>query len=220
MGGRRRDPLFAARDIRRVRPGGRLGRDRLCRGHFLYLAVHKAIAEVRRYAKALSPEGIVAITMMNDGKEPRDPARVASRVSMDRRHSLAAKGAVALLPDQREPRAARLSRRRAPDYDTSSEATPHCREDLPLAEPVLAVPARGVDAGKQSIREGSRRGLCPPFFSWEQCSSGQRPSAKRAYLAPSPARPCLASLHVPRAGLFSGLPWGARRELLLPRDVA
>ena len=33
-----------------------------------YLAVHEAIAEVRRYAKVLSPEGIVAITMMNDGK--------------------------------------------------------------------------------------------------------------------------------------------------------
>ena len=33
-----------------------------------YLAVHEAIAEVRRYAKALSPEGIVAISMMNDGK--------------------------------------------------------------------------------------------------------------------------------------------------------
>jgi SPOR domain len=32
---------------------------------------------------------------------------------MDRRHSLAAKGAVALLPDQREPRAPRLSCRRA-----------------------------------------------------------------------------------------------------------
>ena len=32
---------------------------------------------------------------------------------MDRRHSLAAKGAVALLADQREPRAPRLSRRRA-----------------------------------------------------------------------------------------------------------
>jgi hypothetical protein len=30
--------------------------------------VHEAIAEVRRYAKALSPEGIVAISMMNDGK--------------------------------------------------------------------------------------------------------------------------------------------------------
>ena len=78
-----------------------------------YLAVHEAIAEVRRYAKALSPEGIVAISMMNDSKEPSDLARVAPRVSMDRRHSLAAKGAVALLPDQREPRAPRLSRRRA-----------------------------------------------------------------------------------------------------------
>jgi hypothetical protein len=33
-----------------------------------YLAVHEAIAEVRRYAKALSAEGIIAISMMNDGK--------------------------------------------------------------------------------------------------------------------------------------------------------
>ena len=33
-----------------------------------YLAEREAIAEVRRYAKALSPEGIVAISMMNDGK--------------------------------------------------------------------------------------------------------------------------------------------------------
>ena len=32
------------------------------------MAAHEAIAEVRRYAKALSPEGIVAICMMNDGK--------------------------------------------------------------------------------------------------------------------------------------------------------
>jgi len=32
------------------------------------LAVHEAVAEVRRYAKALSPEGIVAISMMNDRK--------------------------------------------------------------------------------------------------------------------------------------------------------
>ena len=30
--------------------------------------MHEAIAEVRRYAKALSPEGIVAISLMNDGK--------------------------------------------------------------------------------------------------------------------------------------------------------
>ena len=33
-----------------------------------YLTAHEAIAEVRRYAEALSPEGIVAISMMNDGK--------------------------------------------------------------------------------------------------------------------------------------------------------
>jgi hypothetical protein len=30
--------------------------------------VHEAIAEVHRYAKALSPEGVVAISMTNDGK--------------------------------------------------------------------------------------------------------------------------------------------------------
>jgi hypothetical protein len=30
--------------------------------------VYEAIAEVRRYTKALSPEGLVAISMMNDGK--------------------------------------------------------------------------------------------------------------------------------------------------------
>ena len=33
-----------------------------------YLAAHEAIAEVRRYAEALSPEGVVAISMINDGK--------------------------------------------------------------------------------------------------------------------------------------------------------
>jgi hypothetical protein len=33
-----------------------------------YLTVNEAIAEIRRYAKVLSPEGIVAISMNNDGK--------------------------------------------------------------------------------------------------------------------------------------------------------
>jgi hypothetical protein len=45
-------------------------------------------------------------------KKTNDLARVVPRVSMDRRHSPTAKEAVAVLPDQREPRA-RLSRRRA-----------------------------------------------------------------------------------------------------------
>ena len=44
-----------------------MGRDRFSEV-LPYLAAHEAIAEVRRYAKALSPEGIVAISMMNDGK--------------------------------------------------------------------------------------------------------------------------------------------------------
>ena len=33
-----------------------------------YLTAHEAIAEVRRYAEALSPEGVVAISLINDGK--------------------------------------------------------------------------------------------------------------------------------------------------------
>ena len=33
-----------------------------------YFTVQEAVAEVRRYAQALSPEGIVAVSMMNDGK--------------------------------------------------------------------------------------------------------------------------------------------------------
>ena len=61
------DILFAARDIREFDPAGDW--DAIVFSEVLsYLAVHEAIAEVRRYAKALSPEGIVAISMMNDGK--------------------------------------------------------------------------------------------------------------------------------------------------------
>ena len=61
------DILFAARDIREFDPVGDW--DAIVFSEVLsYLAVHEAIAEVRRYAKVLSPEGIVAITMMNDGK--------------------------------------------------------------------------------------------------------------------------------------------------------
>ena len=59
--------LFKARDIREFDPVGDW--DAIVFSEVLsYLAVHEAIAEVRRYAKVLSPEGIVAITMMNDGK--------------------------------------------------------------------------------------------------------------------------------------------------------
>jgi 2-polyprenyl-3-methyl-5-hydroxy-6-metoxy-1,4-benzoquinol methylase len=61
------DILFAARDIREFDPVGNW--DAIVFSEVLsYLALHEAIAEVRRYAKALSPEGIVAISMMNDGK--------------------------------------------------------------------------------------------------------------------------------------------------------
>ena len=61
------DILFAARDIREFDPVGNW--DAIVFSEVLsYLAEHEAIAEVRRYAKALSPEGIVAISMMNDGK--------------------------------------------------------------------------------------------------------------------------------------------------------
>jgi 2-polyprenyl-3-methyl-5-hydroxy-6-metoxy-1,4-benzoquinol methylase len=61
------DILFAARDIREFDPVGNW--DAIVFSEVLSnLAVHEAIAEVRRYAKALSPEGIVAISMMNDGK--------------------------------------------------------------------------------------------------------------------------------------------------------
>ena len=61
------DILFEARDIREFDPVGDW--DAIVFSEVLsYLAAHEAIAEVRRYAKALSPEGIVAISMTNDGK--------------------------------------------------------------------------------------------------------------------------------------------------------
>jgi 2-polyprenyl-3-methyl-5-hydroxy-6-metoxy-1,4-benzoquinol methylase len=61
------DILFAARDIREFDPVGDW--DAIVFSEILaYLTAHEAIAEVRRYAEALSPEGVVAISMMNDGK--------------------------------------------------------------------------------------------------------------------------------------------------------
>jgi 2-polyprenyl-3-methyl-5-hydroxy-6-metoxy-1,4-benzoquinol methylase len=61
------DIRFEARDIREFDPVGNW--DAIVFSEVLsYLAVHEAITEVRRYAKALSPEGIVAISMMNDRK--------------------------------------------------------------------------------------------------------------------------------------------------------
>ena len=61
------DILFAAGDIREFDPVGDW--DAIVFSEVLsYLSVQEAVAEVRRYAKALSPEGIVAISMMNDGK--------------------------------------------------------------------------------------------------------------------------------------------------------
>jgi 2-polyprenyl-3-methyl-5-hydroxy-6-metoxy-1,4-benzoquinol methylase len=61
------DILFAAQDIREFDPVGTW--DAIVFSEVLsYMAVHEAIAEVRRYAKTLSPEGVVAISMMNDGK--------------------------------------------------------------------------------------------------------------------------------------------------------
>jgi 2-polyprenyl-3-methyl-5-hydroxy-6-metoxy-1,4-benzoquinol methylase len=61
------DILFAARDIREFDPVGDW--DAIVFSEVLsYLAAHEAIAEVRRYSKALSPAGIVAISMMNDRK--------------------------------------------------------------------------------------------------------------------------------------------------------
>jgi trans-aconitate methyltransferase len=61
------DILFEACDIREFDPVGDW--DAIVFSDVLsYLAVHQAIAEVRRYAKALSSEGIVAISMMNDEK--------------------------------------------------------------------------------------------------------------------------------------------------------
>jgi PAS domain-containing protein/SAM-dependent methyltransferase len=61
------DILFNARDIREFDPVGNW--DAIVFSEALsHLAVHEAIAEVRRYAKALSPEGIIAFSMMNDEK--------------------------------------------------------------------------------------------------------------------------------------------------------
>jgi len=61
------DILFAAHDIREFDPVGDW--DAIVFSEVLsYLAVHEAIAEVRRYAEALSPAGVVAISMINDGK--------------------------------------------------------------------------------------------------------------------------------------------------------
>jgi 2-polyprenyl-3-methyl-5-hydroxy-6-metoxy-1,4-benzoquinol methylase len=61
------DILFEAHDIREFDPAGNW--DAIVFSEVLsYLTVHEAIVEVRRYAKALSPEGILAISMMNDGK--------------------------------------------------------------------------------------------------------------------------------------------------------
>jgi 2-polyprenyl-3-methyl-5-hydroxy-6-metoxy-1,4-benzoquinol methylase len=61
------DIHFRACDIREFDPVGNW--DAIVFAEVLsYLAEHEAIAEVRRYAKALSPEGVVAISMTNDGK--------------------------------------------------------------------------------------------------------------------------------------------------------
>jgi 2-polyprenyl-3-methyl-5-hydroxy-6-metoxy-1,4-benzoquinol methylase len=61
------DIHFRARDIREFDPVGNW--DAIVFSEVLSdLAEHEAIAEVRRYAKALSPEGVVAISMMNDRK--------------------------------------------------------------------------------------------------------------------------------------------------------
>jgi SAM-dependent methyltransferase len=61
------DILFEARDIREFDPVGDW--DAIVFSEVLsYLAAHEAIAEVRRYARALSPDGVVAISMKNDGK--------------------------------------------------------------------------------------------------------------------------------------------------------
>jgi 2-polyprenyl-3-methyl-5-hydroxy-6-metoxy-1,4-benzoquinol methylase len=61
------DILFEARDIREFDPGGNW--DAIVFSEVLsYLAVREAITEVHRYAKALSPEGVVAISMTNDEK--------------------------------------------------------------------------------------------------------------------------------------------------------
>ena len=84
-------------------------------------------------------------------KEPSDLARVAPRVSMDRRHSLAAKGAVAFLPDQREPRVPRLSRRRA-------RITA-----LALKAAELIGNSRSNAAASKSRRVGGGVSVCRPF---------------------------------------------------------
>ena len=61
------DIHFKARDIRKFDPVGNW--DAIVFSEVLsYLAEHEAIAEVRRYAKALSTDGIVAISMKNDEK--------------------------------------------------------------------------------------------------------------------------------------------------------
>jgi 2-polyprenyl-3-methyl-5-hydroxy-6-metoxy-1,4-benzoquinol methylase len=61
------DIHFAARDIREFDPVGDW--DAIVFSEVLYyFTVQEAVAEVRRYAKALSPEGVVAISMINDGK--------------------------------------------------------------------------------------------------------------------------------------------------------
>jgi 2-polyprenyl-3-methyl-5-hydroxy-6-metoxy-1,4-benzoquinol methylase len=61
------DILFAVRDIREFDPVGNW--DAIVFSEVLsYLSAHEAIAEVRRYAEALSQEGVVAISMINDGK--------------------------------------------------------------------------------------------------------------------------------------------------------
>lgn len=61
------DILFEAGDIREFKPVGTW--DAIVFSEVLsYLAVPEAISEVRRYAKALSPEGVVAISMTNDEK--------------------------------------------------------------------------------------------------------------------------------------------------------
>jgi SAM-dependent methyltransferase len=96
------DILFEARDIPRVRPSGQLGRTRLFRGPLLS---HRARGH--RRDPPLCQDAFTGRHSRHQHeerrKEPRDLARVTRRVSMDRRHSLAAKGAMAILPDQRDP---------------------------------------------------------------------------------------------------------------------
>jgi trans-aconitate methyltransferase len=61
------DILFEARDIREFDPVG-VWDAIVFSGVLSYLTVHKAVAEVRRYSNALSPGGVVAISMVNDVK--------------------------------------------------------------------------------------------------------------------------------------------------------